>query len=67
MKKTTTSHNGQKEREADAGDTSQAYGQAGPAPVAGVVDTVPFTTVCWELEVFLPIDLTLRYFRRFSV
>ena len=42
-KKTATSHNGQKEREADAGDASQAYGQAGPAP--GIVDRVPFTAV----------------------
>ena len=37
------------------------------APVAGVVDRVPFTAVCWEPEVFLPADLTLRYLRRMSV
>ena len=43
MKKTITSHSGQKEREADAGDASQAYGQASPVPVTGVVDKVPFT------------------------
>ena len=64
---TTTSQCGRKERDADVGDASQAYGQAGPAPVASVVDRVPFTAVCWELEVFLPTDLTLRYLRRVSV
>ena len=32
--------------------------QADPAPVVGVVDRVPFTAVCGELEVFLPTDLT---------
>ena len=45
-KKTTTSPNGRKKREADAGDASQAYGQAGLAPVASVVNRVPFTAVC---------------------
>ena len=57
----------EKEREADAGGASQAYGQVGPAPVAGVVDRVPFIAVCWELEVFLLADLTLRYLHRVSV
>ena len=66
-KKTTTSHNGRKEKEADASDASQAYGEAGLVPIASVVDRVPFTTVCWELEVFLPIDMTLRYLRHVSV
>ena len=46
----------------DEKDASQAYGQCGLAPIASVVDRYPFTTVCWELEVFLSVSLTMEIF-----